>query len=63
VEIINKEHSKRTRSRKMSIQTNSEKFFTPPKSPKKSDVNRHARNSENNMLRCRHLSAIEDLMK
>jgi hypothetical protein len=50
----------------MLIETNNEKFFTLPKNPKKNDVNRHARNSENNittMLRCRHLNAIGDLMK
>jgi hypothetical protein len=50
----------------MSKETNSEKLFTPPKSPKKSDVNRHARDSENNMttmLGCRHLNAIDDLTK
>jgi hypothetical protein len=45
----------------MSTKTNSEKLFTLPKNPKKGDVNRHAKNSENNiisMLRCRHLSAM-----
>jgi hypothetical protein len=37
--------------------TNIEKFFTPPKSPQKSDVNRDVKDSENNrttLLGCRH---------
>jgi hypothetical protein len=33
MEIINKEHSKKTKLGKMSKETNIEKFFTPPKSP------------------------------
>jgi len=44
--------------------TNSEKLFTPAESIQKSDVNRHARNSEDNMtttLGCRHLNVIDDL--
>jgi len=47
VDIINKEHSEKTKLGNMSEETNIEKFFTPPKSPPKSDVNRHAKDSEN----------------
>jgi hypothetical protein len=50
----------------MSKETNSEKFFIPPESLQKSDVNRHATDSEDNMtimLRCRHMNAIDDLTK
>jgi hypothetical protein len=48
MDIINKEHSEKMKLGKMSKETNSKKFFTPPKSPQESDVNRHTRNSENN---------------
>jgi hypothetical protein len=48
VDIINKKHKNKIKSRKMSKGTNTEKFFTQLKSPKKSDVNRHARDSEDN---------------
>jgi hypothetical protein len=48
MDIINKGHSEKMKLGKMSKETNNEKFFTPPKSPQESDVNRHARNSENN---------------
>lgn len=44
--------------------TNNEKFFTSPKSPHKSEMNKHARNSDENMItmsRCRHLNAIKNL--
>jgi hypothetical protein len=54
------------KSRKMFEKTNSEKFFTPPESPQTSDVNRHAKDSEDKMttmLGCRHLNAIDDLTK
>ncbi len=50
----------------MSEETNIEKFFTPPKSPQKSDVNRHAKDSENNKTTLsgrRHSSAIEEWTK
>jgi hypothetical protein len=49
----------------MSKKTNTEIIFTPSKSLRKSDVNRHARNSENNkttLSGCKHLSAIDELM-
>jgi len=48
MDIINKEHSEKMKLGKMSKETNSEKFFTPPKSLQESDVNMHTRNSENN---------------
>jgi hypothetical protein len=66
MEIINKEYSKKAKLGKMSKETNIEKFFTPPKSPQKSDVNRHVKDSENNitsLLGCRHSSVIEELME
>jgi hypothetical protein len=47
-------------------ETNIEKFFTPPKSPQKSDVNRHTGDSEDNkttLLGCKHSNAIEKPMK
>jgi hypothetical protein len=50
----------------MSKETNIENFFTLPKSLQKSDVNRHARNNEDNkttLLGCMHLNAIEKLTK
>jgi hypothetical protein len=50
----------------MSKETNTEKFFTLPKSLQKSDVNRHVRDSEDNITtlsRCRHSSVIENLME
>ncbi len=50
----------------MSKETNTEKFFTQPKSPKKSDVNRHARDSEDNkttLSRCKHLNVIKELIE
>ncbi len=52
------------KSKKMFEETNSEKLFTPAKSFQKSDVNRHAKNTEDNMttmLGCRHLNVIDDL--
>ncbi len=48
VDIINKEHIKKTKSGKMSKETNTEKFFTLQESFQKSDVNRHTKDSENN---------------
>ncbi len=51
---------------KMSEKTNNEELFIPLESPQKSDVNRHARNSENNMttmLGWRHSNVIDDLME
>jgi hypothetical protein len=54
------------KSRKMSKENNSEKIFTLLKSPQKNDVNRHAKDSEDNitiMSRCRHSSRIEDLIE
>ncbi len=50
----------------MSEKTNNEELFIPLESPQKSDVNRHARNSENNMttmLGWRHSNVIDDLME
>ncbi len=41
-------------------------FLLPLESPQKNDVNRHAKDGEDNittMARCKHLSAIKDLMK
>jgi hypothetical protein len=38
----------------------------PLKSPQKNDVNRHAKDGEDNittMARCKHFSVIKDLMK
>jgi hypothetical protein len=46
--------------------TNSEKFFTPPKSLQNSEENRLARdNGEHitSMLKCRHSSAVEHLIE
>jgi hypothetical protein len=66
MDIINKEHIEKTKSGKMSKETNIEKFFTPPKSPQKSDVNRHAKYSENNkttLSRGMHSNTIEELTK
>lgn len=48
------------------LKENTEKFFTPPKSPRKSDVNGHTKDSEDNkttLLRCKHSNAIEKLTK
>jgi len=64
VEIFSKEHSKEAKLGKMSKETNIKKFFTRPKSPQKSDVNRHVKNSEDSittLLGCKHSSAIEEL--
>jgi hypothetical protein len=64
MEIINKEYSKKTKLGKMSKETNIEKFFTPPNSLQKSDVNRHVKDSEDNittLLGCKHSSAIKEL--
>ncbi len=50
----------------MSKETNNEELFILPKSPLKSDVNRHARDNEDNittMLRCKHSSTMDDLME
>lgn len=50
----------------MSRETNTEKFFTPPKNPQKSDVNWHIKDNEDsktNLLGCRHLSIMEKLME
>jgi hypothetical protein len=66
MEIIYKEHIEKKNSGKMLEETNIEEFFALPKSPKKSDVNKHTRDNENNistMLRCMNLSAIEYLME
>jgi hypothetical protein len=66
VDIINKEHSVQNEVRKDSKETNIEEFFAPPKSPQKSDMNRHAKDSENNKTTLSggsHLSAIEKWMK
>jgi len=66
VDIINKEHNKKTKSRKLSKETNIEEFFTPPKCPQISDVNRHVRDSEDNkttLSRCKHSNAIEELIE
>ncbi len=64
MEIINKEYSKKTKLGKMSKETNIEKFFTPPNSLQKSDVNRHTGDSEEiSLLGCRHSRIIEELMK
>jgi hypothetical protein len=66
VDIINKKHKNKIKSGKMSKETNTEKFFTQPKSPKKSDVNRHARDSEDNkttLSRCKHLNVIKELIE
>ncbi len=67
VEIISKkESSEKMKLGNMSKETNSEKFFTSLESPRKNDVNRHAKDSEDNittMSRCRHSSTIKDLIK
>jgi hypothetical protein len=42
----------------MSKETNSEKLFTPPKNPQKSDVKRPIKDSEEIMM-----TTIEDLME
>jgi len=50
----------------MSRETNIERFFTPPRSPQKSDVNWHIKDSEDNktiLLGCKHLSTMEELME
>jgi hypothetical protein len=50
----------------MSKETNNEKCFTLPKSLQKSDVNRHVRDSEDNITTlsgCTHSSVIENLME
>ncbi len=50
----------------MSKKTNIEELFISLESPQKSDVNRHARNSEDNkttLLGCNHLNVIEKLTK
>jgi len=66
VDIINKEHNEKTKSRKMSKETNIEEFFTRPKSPQISDVNKHAGDSEDNkttLSRCKHSNAIQELIE
>ncbi len=50
----------------MSEETDIEEVFTPPKRPQKSDVNRHAKDSENNKTTLsggRHSSVIEKWTK
>ncbi len=50
----------------MYAKTNNEKLFIPLKNPQKSDVNKHARDSEEIMTimsRCMHSSAIKGLME
>ncbi len=47
-------------------QTNCEELFTLLESPQKNDVNRHVKDSEDNMttmLGWKHLSTINDLTK
>jgi membrane carboxypeptidase/penicillin-binding protein PbpC len=47
-------------------ETNIEEFFILPENPQKSDVNRHAINSEDRkktLSRCKHLSTIKELME
>lgn len=64
MDIINKKHSQKMKSRKMSKETNIEQFLTPQKNPKKNDVNRHVKDSENNKTNlsgCMHLNTIEEL--
>jgi len=66
VDIISKEHSEKMKLGKMPKETNIEELLTLLESLQKSDVNRHARDSENNkttLLGCRHLSIIEELTK
>ncbi len=58
VDIINKEHSEKTKLGNMSEETNIEKFFTPLKSPPKSDVNRHTKDTENTKQLC-HEGSIQ----
>lgn len=45
---------------------NNKEFFTSSKSLHKSEVNKHARDSDENMTtmsRCRHLNVTKDLME
>ncbi len=66
MDIINKEHSEKTKLGNMSEETDIEEVFTPPKRPQKSDVNRHAKDSENNKTTLsggRHSSVIEKWTK
>jgi len=66
VDIVIREHNEKTKSGHMSRETNTEKFFTPPKNPQKSDVNWHIKDNEDsktNLLGCRHLSIMEKLME
>ncbi len=47
-------------------ETNNDEFFTLPESPKKSDVNRHVRDSEDNkttLSRCKHSSTMKEVME
>jgi hypothetical protein len=62
LDIISKEHSEKTKSRKMSKETNTKEFFTPPKRLQKSGVNRQAIDNEDNKITlsgCKHSNAIE----
>ncbi len=66
MEIINKKYNKKTKSRKMLEKTNNEEFFILPKSFQKNDMNRCAKDSENNIITmsgCKHSSSIENLME
>jgi hypothetical protein len=47
-------------------ETDNEKFFTPSKSPQKSEENRHVRDngeSITSMFECAHSNAIKDLIE
>jgi hypothetical protein len=66
MDIISKEHSKKMQSGHMLGETNNDEFFTLPESPKKSDVNRHVRDSEDNkttLSRCKHSSTMKEVME
>jgi hypothetical protein len=50
----------------MSKETNTKKFFTLLENPQKSDVNKHAKDTEDSktsLSGCRHWNAIKELTK